>query len=239
VKTGAEPKKVAMLAGLLAVAAGTFYFNVIATDEQPAAKPAAAVPVAAPPAPANAAPVARPGGGGRAEAPVRRVGGKTAVNEFRPRMGPAAGEEKPDPAAVDPALHLELLAKLQTITPAAAGRNLFQYGSAPAPPKVELPKVEKIEVKPAPPPPPVQPATKPGPPPPAPVTFKYYGLKTARLSGAKVAFLLDGEDIIVVGENEVVKKRYRVVRIGPTSIVVEDLQGQGQQTVQIEGQPTA
>ena len=45
--------------------------------------------------------------------------------------------------------------------------------------------------------------------------------------------------IIVAGENELVKKRYRVVRIAPTSITMEDTQGRGQQTIQIEGQPAA
>jgi hypothetical protein len=70
------------------------------------------------------------------------------------------------------------------------------------------------------------------------VNVKYYGFKTVRSNGVKQAFLLDGEDIIIAGENEVVKKRYRVVRIGPASIVFEDLEGRGQQTVAIEAQPS-
>jgi len=39
-KMGAEPKKIAILGGLLAVAAVTLYVNVFSSDEQPAARPA-------------------------------------------------------------------------------------------------------------------------------------------------------------------------------------------------------
>ena len=226
---GAEPKKVAMLGGLLAVAAVALYLNVFAgSDSRPVTPTAPAVAQKAAPST-------------RTPPPARRATGKAALGEFRPRMGSATPEERPDPASVDPALHLDLLAKLQALEPGAAGRNLFQYGPPPQAAAVQpLPtNVPKIAVNAAPPPPPPQgPVTPPPPPPPAPLTFKYYGLKISRASGVKLAFLLDGEDIIVAGENEIVKKRYRVVRILPASVVMEDMQGSGQQTINIEGQPT-
>ena len=228
---GAEPKKVAILGGLLAVGAAVVYFNVFSGGggTPPAVLPA---PVSAPSA-SKTIPSAR--------TPARRATGKAAVGEFRPRMGAATPEEKPDPASVDPALHLDLLAKLQAVEAGAAGRNLFQYGSAPAPPAATQPlptNVPKIPVNEAgPAAPPQGPVTPPPPPSPALLTFKYYGLKISRASGVKLAFLLDGEDIIVAGENEIVKKRYRVVRIMPASVVMEDMQGNGQQTINIEGLP--
>jgi hypothetical protein len=225
-KVGAEPKKVAILGGLVVVAAVALYLNVFAGAGQPSVPRPAPVAPAAPTAPA-----ARPA------APVRRVSEKAAGNEFRPKMG---GENRPDAASGDPALHLDLLVKLQGIEPPPAGRNLFQYGAAPPPPKpAGMPNGGHIDVTPPPPPPPPPPAGGTQPPPPAPLTFKYYGYKTSRASGTKLAFLLDGEDIIMAGENEVVKKRYRVVRIGPASIIMEDMQGKGQQTLPIEGQPPA
>lgn len=239
-KVGAEPKKVAMLSALLVVAVAAFYFNVIATDEAPAPAPR---PVAA--TPAAAAPAARMVQS--APAPARRAAGKVAGGEFRPRMGVGVDEVKPDPAKVDPALHLNLLAKLQEIEAKAAGRNLFQYGPPPPPPQAEKPQqmpvnVPKIDLNP--PPPPAQPAQTgpaqpPPPPPPTPLTFKYYGLKTSRVTGQKLAFLLEGEEIIVVGENELVKQRYRVVRILPGSVVMEDVQSKAQQTINIEAQAAA
>jgi hypothetical protein len=76
----------------------------------------------------------------------------------------------------------------------------------------------------------------PPPPPPAPtappMTFKYYGYEVLKSDGRKQAFLLDGDDIIIAGENEEVKRgRYKVVRIGVNSIVIEDTQFKSTQTL--------
>src|ERR1022692_1889198 len=70
------------------------------------------------------------------------------------------------------------------------------------------------------------PGPPPAPPPPQapPITLKYYGYSSARGDNRKHAFFLDGEDILVAAEGETVKKRYRVVRIGVNSVVMEDTQ---------------
>jgi hypothetical protein len=162
------------------------------------------------------------------------------VKEFTIRQGVAPGEEKPDPATIDPTLRLDLLAKLQNVEPPAAMRNIFQYGAAPPPPAptvaaVSLPdKTAKIPIK-GPPP------TPPGPPPPPPVptappmTFKYYGYKVSKSDGRKEAFLLDGDEIIIAGENDSMKRgRYKVVRIGVNSITIEDTQFKSTQTLQLQ-----
>jgi hypothetical protein len=44
------------------------------------------------------------------------------------------------------------------------------------------------------------------------------------VDGRKRAFFLDGDDIFVAAEGELIKKRYKVVRIGVTSVEVEDTQ---------------
>ena len=231
---GAEPKKVAILGGLVAAAAVVLYLNVFAGGD---GQPSTPRPITGA---VTAAPKTIPST--RSVPAARRATGKAALGEFRPRMGAATPEERPDPASVDPALHLELLTKLQEVEVKNAGRNLFQYGSAlpsPAAKAEPMPtNVPKIPVNViAPPPPPPGPGTPAAGATATPATFKYYGLKISRASGVKLAFLLDGEDIIVAGENEVVKKRYRVVRILPGSVVVEDMQGSGQQTITIEGLP--
>ena len=74
------------------------------------------------------------------------------------------------------------------------------------------------------------------PPPPAPtapvMTFKYYGYKISKSDGRKEAFLLDGEDIIIAGENDDMKRgRYKVVKIGVNSITIEDTQFKTTQTL--------
>ena len=47
---------------------------------------------------------------------------------------------------------------------------------------------------------------------------------------------MEGDDIHVVREGEVVKNRYKIVRIGVNSVVVEDLQFKSQQTLPLEEQ---
>jgi hypothetical protein len=77
---------------------------------------------------------------------------------------------------------------------------------------------------PPPPPPPPGPVVKPPEPPPPPITLKFYGYSTPRADGQKRAFFLDGDDIFVAAEGEMVKKRYRVVQIGVNSVIMEDTQ---------------
>ena len=239
-KTGADPKKLAILAALLVIAAVVLYFNVFAgdSDSKRTVSPVAAVdvpPVIAAPTPRPAIPGIRAG-----ESDERRRASKTAmVSEFKIRQGTPPGEEKPDPATIDPTLRLDLLAKLQQVEQPASMRNIFQYGAAPPPPEavkpVELPKnTPKIAIN-------QPPAKPPGPPPPPPVptappmTFKYYGYKVSKSDGRKQAFLLDGDDIIIAGENDAVKSgRYKVVRIGVNSITIEDTQFKSTQTLQLQ-----
>jgi hypothetical protein len=77
-------------------------------------------------------------------------------------------------------------------------------------------------------------AGPPPPPPPPPIMLKYYGYSSARGDNRKRAFFLDGDDILVAGEGEVVKKRYRVVRIGVNSVVMEDTQFKHEQTLPLQ-----
>jgi hypothetical protein len=192
------------------------------------------VPVAAAPEP-----ISTP----RREPQSRRTTEASAGGEFKPRVGPANPLDRPDPASIDPTLRLDLLAKMQNIEPAPALRNVFQYGAAPPPPApakpVDLPKgVPKILIN---QPPPTAPPPGPPPAPPAPpITFKYYGYKILKSTGRKQAFLLDGEDILIAGENDSMKAgRYKVVTIGVNSITIEDTQFKHTQTLPLLEMPKA
>jgi hypothetical protein len=72
------------------------------------------------------------------------------------------------------------------------------------------------------PPKPPAPAAPPAPPPPPPITLKFYGFSKPKPDGQRRAFFMDGEDIFVAAEGELVKKRYRVVKIEGNSVVMED-----------------
>jgi hypothetical protein len=235
VTTAVEPKKLAILVALLVVAALTLYFNVFSGDSSGPApvSPVASAPVA-PQAQVYLPASPRPTERRRAEA--------SAGGEFKPRQGPANPQDRPDPATIDPTLRLDLLAKVQQVEPDATIRNIFQYGAAPPLPAlgkpIELPKnTPKIAVNkpglilPQHPGPPATPQ-------PPPITFKYYGYKVSKASGRKQAFLLDGDDIIIAGENDSVKSgRYRVVTIGVNSITIEDTQFKKSQTLPLQELP--
>ncbi len=74
------------------------------------------------------------------------------------------------------------------------------------------------------------------------MTFKYYGYKVSKANGlASWHFaLLDGDDIFFAGENDQVKSpRYKVVKIGVSSITIEDTQFKSSQTIQLTAEATA
>ena len=138
-------------------------------------------------------------------------------------------KHKGDTSTIDPRLRLDLLAKVQAVELTPAERNLFQFGAAPPPPtdpgqiipktpaqiKAEQARLSQVQA--------AQQAAS-GPPPPPPITLKYYGYTAQRADGRKRAFFLDGDDIFVAAEGELIKKRYKVVRIGVNSVEVEDTQ---------------
>ncbi|MBL8214580.1 MAG: hypothetical protein JNK87_27910 [Bryobacterales bacterium] len=256
-KLGAEPKKIAMLAGLGLLAAYSIYTNLLsgpdipesARQSQSAPRPAGAIPSpdsAGAPTPAQQATSER-------MAQRRQVmSGRQSVGEFRPSLKPARPEDRPDPMKVDPTLRLDLLAKLQNVTLSGGQRSLFDLGTQPPPEAVKTGDVPKIEVgkpkskgrldvamlHPQPKPAEVKPAAAVKPPPP-PIPLKFYGYSSARTGGVKRVFFLEGEDIFVVNEGDLIKRRYKVVQIRLNSVVVEDTEHKHQQTLQLEEPPNA
>jgi len=224
-KLGAERKKVAILIGLLLVAAYFLYTNLgsspSAGSSQPKARPAtahSAIPDVMP-APEVKTGTARPTVPRRAE------------QEFRLSFK----NKGVDPATIDPKLRLDLLAKVRSVDVGPAERNLFAWGPAPTPvlpPGVKDP--HPIVPKPPSPSSPGNVDIAGGTPPPPPITLKYYGYTAPRSDGHKRAFFSEGDcsgttptaqcDIFVAAEGELIMKRYKVVRIGVSSVEVEDTQ---------------
>jgi hypothetical protein len=165
---------------------------------------------------------------------VRTTSRTKTSEEFHPSM-----KRKPEEAAaltsLDPTLRLDLLAKVHSQQLETAGRNPFQFGQPPPPPVPPAPKVDpkklleaKKETPKA-----AEPPKETGPPKPPPLNlaWKYYGYTSPRGSPQKRAFFLDGEDILTANEGEVLKKKYKVVRIGVNSVVMEDVDTKSQQTL--------
>jgi hypothetical protein len=241
-KLGTEDKqKVYALAVLGVIALYVIYSNFLSdsTGSSPAPKPRPSVTAGA----------AVPGGSASpapsvpATAPRTRLASShnNRTDEFHPRIGAKRQEEQINYFDVDPTLRLDLLVNVQNVKLEGGQRNLFQFGKIEPPTPVLDPKLAQVKVVPQrpkmdyprpyvePPPPPRPP---PPPPPPAP-TMKYYGLATKRIDGKKTAFFLDGEDILLATEGMVLKKKFRVVRINPESVIVEDVDAKYQHTVRL------
>jgi hypothetical protein len=105
------------------------------------------------------------------------------------------------------------MAQAESLEYTGTGRNIFSLTSAP----VEIPKpiapVRPVE----------QVASGPAPPaPPPPIDLKFFGF-SAKQTGVRRAFLLKGDDVFLASEGDVVDHRYKVVKIAPTTVQVEDI----------------
>ena len=57
-------------------------------------------------------------------------------------------------------------------------------------------------------------------------------------TGKRLASLSDGKGVLMGGEGDVIDGRFRIVKIGVESIVMEYLDGRGRQTIPLRGTGT-
>ena len=219
-KMGGSRKQVMWLVGLTVVLVAVYW------SQREPSSPTVTVPTK------PAAPVARQG-------PESIFGPKMPnrsnrkADDFRPTLKLPDGI---DLTKIDPTLKIDLLAKLQKVPLEGGSRSVFDWGQAPVPPpphvdpikpevlKAQQDKARAEAIK-------VTEAMKTVKPPAPPIPLKFYGYAN-RLSGpARQAFFLDGDDIHINGENDVIRGRYKILRIGINSATVEDLQNHDQQTL--------
>jgi hypothetical protein len=152
----------------------------------------------------------------QAQTPASTKAGLLA--EAQPPAKPAAQPKGPPmPEAVR-------LADLDPVVEETApGRNPFRFGVRPPPP--------------APPPPPPMPIPEPLPPPPPPipqVPLTYTGIIVGA-SQERVAILKDSQSgaLFYAKDGDILDGRYRVVKVGETSALVEWVDGTGRRTLTI------
>jgi hypothetical protein len=114
---------------------------------------------------------------------------------------------------LDPTLHPEWMAQAESLEYTGTGRNIFSQFSAP-------PVIERVHA-------PIRPSQRAaqlpqGPPPPPPIDLKFFGYE-AHKDGTRKAFLLHGDDVFIASEGNVVDHRYRVLKINPFSVEIEDI----------------
>jgi hypothetical protein len=231
-KVGAQPKQLVILGVLVVVAIVTYLINRSPSSPEasapaPRTEPAAAATQAVSPvirkAPSMPIPSQR--------TPSR--GESRSTEDFRPTLKLAEGT---DVSRIDPTLRLELLAKLRNTSMEGGSRSIFEFAQPPAPPPPKVDPIKMVR-------PPVTTAAKgsstatadkdgkPPTPPAAPIPLKFYGYSNSPRNGPKRAFFLDGDDIFVAGENDMIRNRYKIIRIGINSAVVEDTTTKNQQTL--------
>lgn len=234
-KLGAEPKKVAILTVLLAVAAALIYNNILsAPDYGGPSRPAAPAKSAAN-APTQAPAVAAP----PRSTPPRTASSRAVAQEFRPSLRRRDSMAASDALTADPTLRLDLLAKLQEVRVSGGSRSLFEFGQPP-PVKVPEPKIlpKPVEAAKDAKPEESKPEAKPPKPPPPPIPLKFYGYSATRGAGSRRGFFLKGDEILVAGEGELIDNRFKIVRIGLNSAVVQDTQYEDhRQTLALEEPP--
>ncbi|MHB8217712.1 MAG: hypothetical protein ACYDDS_16695 [Candidatus Sulfotelmatobacter sp.] len=146
------------------------------------------------------------------------AGGRAPRSGRRTSGAPSAKKQRP-PQSLDPTLHLAQLASAEQIKYEGSGRNIFISQPDPVIPTplstgaAGGPNDSKTYT-----PPPVAAA--------APIPLKFFGF-ASKPGEPKKIFLIKGEDTFIAGEGEIVDRRYKVVRITPTSVEIQDVVGSG------------
>lgn len=203
---GVDPKVIVL--ALLVIAGAIYYFT--SQSETPSSGSSSGVRSAEPARPA-VNPALSKGAARRADARNDRV----------LKLVPVDGSR----GDVDPTLRLELLERVRNVPPAEGLRNLFEAGA----PVVAAPVIQnapKIVPAPLPQQPVVPVATTPPPPPPFVISLKYYGFvkPNGRMTEGNRGFFMDGDNILIGGEGDMLEKRYLIVTLSPTMARLEDTQ---------------
>jgi hypothetical protein len=137
-------------------------------------------------------------------APKARVRGRKVNNASR---------------SLDPSLRYDWLKASEDTKYEGRGRNIFRA-------QIDMPRPEKNGSTDH-----VQPPPQPtGPPPPPPINLKFFGF-ASKPGEPKKIFLSQGEDVFIAGEGEIVDRRYRILRISPMSVEVEDVLNNNHQSI--------
>lgn len=133
--------------------------------------------------------------------------GRTRAKSGAPRL-------PNDLAQYDPVVHLDTLEALDARPLPDDDRSPFEYVGEVAPPAPGAPKPVAGA-------PPVAPKPPPPPPPPPPLPLKAMGYNDLP-GGGKQAFVNYQDNMQVVQEGDVVGTRFKILKITPTSLTIED-----------------
>jgi hypothetical protein len=131
---------------------------------------------------------------------------------------------QPTDNTLDPRLRLDILAASQNKKYEAGGRNIFRMEELK-----QIPQVVGSVRQPYGPEPPPTPTP---PPPPPPIPLKFYGF-ASKSSEPKRIFLADEGEVFVARQGDIVERKYKVIQINNTSVVIEDMLNSNRQTIPV------
>jgi hypothetical protein len=142
----------------------------------------------------------------------------------------APGTTGPGEESLDPRLHLDLLANSEAVKYEGTGKNIFRSTAEVQIPAVKVPPLlAKAQAEAA---AKAAQAALNVPPPPPPINLKFFGFSDKPGEKPK-AFLSQGDDVWIAREGDVVDRHYKIVRISPTAVDVEDLLNSNRQTIRL------
>ena len=141
-----------------------------------------------------------------AKATGSRPAAHSVPDPHRPRVGSVPARASDELARYDPKVRLDLLEQIQKRPLPKLTRNPFEFEAVAAPPPTPGPG---SQVAPAPPP-------RPPPPP-----LKVVGV-TQKAGGVNEAIVSDDQEIYIVHEGETFARRFRVRKITPTQVEIDD-----------------
>ena len=124
------------------------------------------------------------------------------------------------PHSIDPTLRFDWLKNSEDVKYEGNGKNIFlAQADIPEPIKNGATDQQKLAQEGPPPPPP-----------PPPINLKFYGF-ASKPGEPKKIFLSQGEDVFIATEGQVIDRRYKVLRISPMSVEIEDMLNNNRQSI--------
>jgi hypothetical protein len=139
-----------------------------------------------------------------------------------PRTKARGKKASAGPRSLDPTLRYDWLKASEDTKYEGTGRNIFQLqAEIPQPIKSGGTEADDDDEADKGPPPP---------PPPPPINLKFFGF-ASKAGESKKIFLSSGEDVFIAAEGDVVNRHYKVLRISPTSVEIEDVLNNNRQSI--------
>jgi len=235
VKPGSENRKKTIAAGALgavALCCLVYGYNTLFGGSSTPTPPPAIAPVNSQANSPAATIAARSAAANSANTTTSSSGNKSSQPAGGNAPGVAAARLATTSSSLDPTLDETAMLRTESLVYSGTGRNIFS-ATYTAPVKIPNP-IASARIKTPPPPPPVPcPPNCPPPPPPPPINLKFFGT-AKRPGGALQAFLLNGEDVYLANEGDIVARKYKIVSITANTIQVTDLQNNNTQSLPLQ-----